>query len=96
MPSAYIIANVQVTDPVQYEQYKRLSSLAMQAHGAEVCVRGGAVEVLEGDWQPERVVVLKFPSVEAARTFNQSPEYRQAQTARAGAALMRMVLVEGV
>ena len=96
MPSAYIIANVQVTDPVQYEQYRRLSTIAMQAHGAEVCVRGGAVEVLEGDWQPDRVVVLKFPSVEAARAFNQSPEYRQAQAARVGAALMRMVLVEGV
>ena len=47
--SAYIIANVLVTNPEQYEQYKALSALAMQAHGAEVCVRGGAVEVLEGD-----------------------------------------------
>src|SRR5438309_914633 len=59
MSSAYIIANVRVTDAAQYEQYKKLSSLAMQAHGAEVCVRGGAAEVLEGDWQPERIVVLK-------------------------------------
>lgn len=96
MPSAYIIANVQVTDPVQYEQYKRLSSLAMQAHGAEVCVRGGAVEVLEGDWQPDRVVILKFASVAAAKAFNASAEYEQARTARQGAAVMRMVVVEGV
>jgi uncharacterized protein (DUF1330 family) len=96
MPSAYIIANVRVTDPVQYEQYKRLSSLAMQAHGAEVCVRGGAVEVLEGDWQPDRVVILKFPSVAAAKAFNASAEYEQARAARQGAAVMRMVVVEGV
>ena len=96
MSSAYIIANVQVTDPVQYEHYKRLSSIAMQAHGAEVCVRGGAVQVLEGDWKPERMVVLKFPSVTQARTFYDSTEYAQARQARAGAAVMRMILVEGV
>ena len=93
--SAYIIANVRVTDPVQYEQYKKLSTLAMQKHGAEPCVRGGAVTVLEGDWQPDRMVVLKFPSVEQARRFYDSPEYRQARDARDGAAVMRMVLVEG-
>ena len=96
MSSAYIIANVHVTDATQYEEYKKFSSLAMQAHGAEVCVRGGAVEVLEGDWQPERLVVLKFPTVEGARAFYASAEYRLARDARAGAAVMSMVLVQGV
>ena len=95
MPSAYILANVQVTDPVQYEEYKRLSSIAMKAHGAEVCVRGGKVDRLEGDWTPDRVVLLKFPSVEAARAFNDSAEYGAARQARQGAAVMRMVLIEG-
>jgi uncharacterized protein (DUF1330 family) len=96
MSSAYIIANVTVTDPQQYEEYKKWSSAAMQAHGAEVCVRGGKVEVIEGDWQPDRLVLLKFPSVEAARSFDASPEYGKARAARQGAAIMRMVLVEGV
>jgi uncharacterized protein (DUF1330 family) len=96
MPSAYIIANVTVTNPEQYEEYKKWSSAAMQAHGAEVCVRGGKVEVLEGDWSPGRLVVLKFPTVEAARRFNESPEYGRARAARQGAAVMRMVVVEGV
>jgi len=96
VPSAFIIANVHVTDPQQYAQYRELAGLAMKAHGAEVCVRGGAVQVLEGDWQPERVVVLKFASVEKARAFYDSPEYRQAIKAREGAAVMRMVLVDGV
>ena len=96
MPSAYILANVQVTNPEQYEEYKKFSSAAMKAHGAEVCVRGGAVQVLEGDWTPDRVVLLKFPSVEAARAFNDSPEYALARNARQGAAVMRMVLIEGV
>ena len=96
MTSAYIIANVQVTDPVQYEEYKKWSSAAMQAHGAEVCVRGGKSETLEGDWTPDRLVLLKFPSVEAAHRFNDSPEYARARAARQGAAIMRMVVVEGV
>jgi uncharacterized protein (DUF1330 family) len=96
MSSAFIIAHVTVTNPQQYEEYKKWSSVAMQAHGAEVCVRGGKVEVLEGDWSPERLVVLRFPSVEAARRFNDSPEYGRARAARQGAAVMRMVVVEGV
>ena len=95
MPSAYIIANVSVTDPAQYEDYKKLSTLAMQAYGAEVCVRGGGIEVLEGDWQPERLAVLKFASAEQARRFEASPEYARARAARQGAAHMRMLLVEG-
>ena len=95
MPSAYIIANVTVPDPQQYEQYKIWSTAAIQAHGAEVCARGGRVEVLEGDWTPDRVVVLKFPSIDAARRFNDSPEYGRARAAREGAAVMRMVVVEG-
>ncbi|GAB3654973.1 DUF1330 domain-containing protein [Ramlibacter alkalitolerans] len=95
MPSAYILANVEVTDPQQYEEYKRLSTLAMKAHGAEVCVRGGAVQVLEGDWTPARTVLLKFPSLEKARAFYDSPEYGAAKKAREGAAVMRMVLIEG-
>jgi uncharacterized protein (DUF1330 family) len=96
MTSAYIIANVTVTNPVQYEEYKKWSSAAMQAHGAEVCVRGGKVEVLEGDWAPERLVILKFPTFAAAKAFDASPEYGKARAARQGAAIMRMIIVEGV
>ena len=96
MPSAYVIATVDVTDPVQYEEYKKLSTIAMKANGAEVCIRGGKVEVLEGDWNPARFVMLKFPSVETAHRFYHSPEYQAAKKAREGAADMRMIIVEGV
>jgi len=96
LPSAYILANVDVKDPAAYEEYKRLSTIAMKAHGAEVCVRGGKTEVLEGDWTPDRVVLLKFPSPEKARAFYDSPEYQAAKNAREGIAVMRMVLIEGV
>jgi uncharacterized protein (DUF1330 family) len=95
MTSAYLIANVDVTDPVQYEEYKRLSTIAMKAHGAEVCIRGGKVEVLEGDWAPSRFVMLKFESMDKARAFYRSAEYEAARKARAGAAVMRMIIVEG-
>jgi uncharacterized protein (DUF1330 family) len=92
---AYIIADVEVTDPTQYEDYKKLSTAAMQAHGAEVLVRGGRTEPLEGR-APHRVIVLRFPSVEAARAFYDSPEYARARAARAGAAIMNMFIVEGL
>lgn len=96
MPSAYVIANVDVTNPEQYEEYKKLSTIAMKAHGAEVCIRGGQVEVLEGDWNPSRFVMLKFPGMAEARAFYDSVEYQAAKAARQGAAVMRMIVVEGV
>ncbi|PWW48756.1 DUF1330 domain-containing protein [Melaminivora alkalimesophila] len=96
MPAGYIIASVTVTNPEQYEEYRKWSSEAMRVHGAEICVRGGKVEVLEGDWDPGRTVILKFPSFEAAKAFHDSPEYRKARAAREGAAIMRLVCVEGV
>ena len=96
MSSGYIIAYVDVSNPEQYAEYRKWSTEAMRVHGAEVCVRGGKVEVLEGDWNPGRTVVLKFPSFEAAKAFHDTPEYRRAREAREGAAIMRMVCVEGV
>ncbi len=94
--AAYLIAQVDVTDPRQYEQYKVLSSQAIAAHGAEILARGGEVQVLEGDVPPGRVVVLKFPDLAAARAFYDSAEYRLARQARAGAAVMRMIAVQGI
>ena len=96
MPSAYIIANVTVTNPEQYVEYRKLSTIAVQTYGAEFCVRGGAVEILEGDWTPDRVVVLKFASMENAKAYYHSVEYTAAIKAREGAAVMRMVVVEGI
>ena len=96
MPAGYLIANVRVTNPDQYAEYRKWSTAAFEAHQAEICVRGGAVEVIEGDWIPERVVIAKFPSVAAAKAFYDSPEYGKARAAREGAAIMRLVIVEGV
>lgn len=95
MNSAYIIANVNVTDPVQYEQYRLLSTAAIQEAQAQVLVRGGETQALEGQ-APNRTVILKFPSMSAAREFYESASYLQARKAREHAAEMTMYLVQGV
>lgn len=96
MSSGYIISSVTVTNPEQYAEYIKWSTAAIETHHAEICVRGGQVNVLEGDWHPGRTVVLKFPSFEAAQAFYTTTEYQKAKAAREGAAIMRMVCVEGV
>ena len=93
---AYIIVDMQISDLDQYKQYMAEAPAAVQAAGGEYLVRGGRFEVMEGDWQPDRVVIAKFPSMEAAKAFYDSAEYLKARQAREGAAIMRLVVVEGV
>jgi uncharacterized protein (DUF1330 family) len=95
MTKAYIIAQAEVADPVRYEEYKRLAQVAVERHGARYLVRGGAIDLLEGDWCPLRLVILEFDSMAAARAFYDSPEYRSAKAQRAGAATMNMLAVAG-
>ena len=95
MSYGYVIANIQVTDPVQIEEYRRFSSAAAEALGAEFIVRGGQQQVFEGQAYP-RTVVLRFPSYAAAQAFYESPEYRQARERRVGAAIFNLICVEGV
>lgn len=94
--AAYVIAIVEVTDPVKYEDYKKLTPGAIAKHGGRFVVRGGASATLEGDWRPGRIVVIEFPSLDAAKRFYDSPEYLEARRARAGAAAMQLIAVEGV
>jgi len=94
--SAYVIADITVTDPEMYRGYMALSGPAIAAFGGRFVVRGGSPVVLESDWEPSRMVVVEFDTVDQARAWYDSPEYREARDARAGAARMRMVLVEGV
>ena len=93
---AYILVDCEVTDPARYEAYKGLAPAAIARYGGRYLVRGGETVKLEGDWTPKRVVVLEFPTLEAARGFYDSPEYRAARAARIGAANMNMIAVAGV
>jgi uncharacterized protein (DUF1330 family) len=96
MPATYLLADVTVTDAQKMAQYREWSSRAMAEHGAEVLVRGGPIDVLEGPWSPTRLVLLRFASHSAARAFYDSQTYTHARSLREGAGVMRMVLVEGV
>jgi uncharacterized protein (DUF1330 family) len=94
--AAYVIADIRVNDPVQYEEYKRLAAPTVAAHGGRYVVRGGAAETLEGDWVPERVVVLEFPSAEQAKQWWSADTYEAAKVIRRASAESRLILVEGV
>ena len=94
--SAYIIADVTVTNEEQMQRYREWSSRAILEHEAEVLVRGGRVVPLEEDWTPSRVVVLKFKNLDAAQAYYHSETYTQARKVREGAGSIRMFAVEGV
>ena len=93
---AYLLVDCEVTDPARYEIYKTMAPPAIAKFHGRYLVRGGATTLMEGSWAPNRVVVLEFPDADAARRFYDSPEYRAARAARAGAAVMNMLLVEGI
>ena len=93
--AAYIIARILVTDPTQYEEYKKLSPAAAAAFGGEFIVRGGETETLEGAEETRRLVVVRFDSMDQARAFYRSEQYQAAKAAREGAAEAQFVLVDG-
>ena len=93
MTKAYVIADIEVTDPDAYEDYKRLSTQAAELYGARFLVRGGAAERLEGDREPQRLVLLEFEDEGAARRWYDSPEYAEARAIRQEAASTRFLLV---
>jgi uncharacterized protein (DUF1330 family) len=93
--AAYVIADVEVTDPAKYEDYKKLTPGAIAKHGGRFVARGGQTATLEGNWRPGRVVIIEFPTFEQARNFYTSVEYTAARRARAGAATMKMIVVDG-
>ena len=93
---AYVIARVNVTDPDKYKGYKSLTQAAIVKNGGKFLVRGGPVVTMEGDDESRRIVVVEFDTVEAAKAFYDSPEYREARDARENAADLQMIVVEGV
>lgn len=97
MPAAYLIVEMNITDPERYKEYMARAPAAVKAAGGEYLVRGGRHETLEGDWKPHRVAMLRFPSYEAAKAFYDAEMYREARKHRAGTTeYFNMVLVEGV
>ena len=94
--AAYLILDLHVKDPEEYAAYRERAPATLEAYGGRYLVRGGPHEVVEGDWNPERVVVVEFPSAERAREWYASPEYQEIVDMRKRAAPSQCVLVEGV
>jgi uncharacterized protein (DUF1330 family) len=92
---AYVIGDIEVTDPAVYDDYRKQVLATIEKFGGRFAVRGGAVEPLEGGWAPKRVVVVEFPTLEQARAWYRSPEYAPLIRLRQKASRGRLVLVEG-
>ena len=93
--SAYLIARVEISDPEQYSKYIAAAPTVVEQYGGRFVVRGGDVTILEGPTGDARWVVVEFPSIDAATTFYDSPEYTAARALRAGAAKGEFVVLDG-
>lgn len=94
--AAYVLVDIGQTDPERAARYRAMSGPSVERHGGRFLARGGAIRVLEGDWQPDRLVIIEFTSVQAAQAWFDSEDYRQARSVRARAGVWRMVVVDGV
>jgi uncharacterized protein (DUF1330 family) len=93
---AYVIVETEIYDPEQYGSYQAASPDAVHSGGGRFVVRGGELAVLEGGWDPSRLVILEFPDLESAKKWYVSPQYEEAKRLREGAASLRMVAVQGL
>ena len=94
--TAFVIVDIDVHDPVGYEEYKKLAPAAVAHYGGKYIARGGKTETLEGDWSPSRLVILEFENSEQAKKWLYSEEYREARKMRHATAHSKMVVIEGV
>jgi uncharacterized protein (DUF1330 family) len=94
--AAYVIVDIVVIDQKMYDEYKLLSPAIVAAYGGKYLARGGKTEVLEGDWTPNRLVILEFPSFEQANSWFNSPEYAHPKEMRQLSTRTNMVVLEGV
>jgi uncharacterized protein (DUF1330 family) len=93
--SAYVIAEIEITDPDVYEDYKKSVAASLSAYGGKFLARAGACVALEGSWQPPRLVVIEFPSMARAKQWWASPEYSEPKSQRQRSANTRMIVVDG-
>ena len=94
--TAFVIVEIEVNNPEGYEKYKKIAPKPIAEYGGKYIARGGKVENLEGDWKPNRIVILEFESVDKAKNWLDSEEYREAKALRHEHATSKMIVVEGV
>ena len=93
---AYLILDITVNEPDLFEEYKKLAPVTIEAYGGKYLARGGTAEALEGDWTPNRVVILEFENAATAKKWLESPEYGEARAMRQKAATSHVIVVDGV
>ena len=93
---AYLIAEIDVTDAAAFEEYRKKVPATIEKYGGKYIVRGGKTEALEGGWNPKRMVVLEFPSLEQAQKWYRSADYAPLITLRQKGSKGKVILVEGV
>jgi uncharacterized protein (DUF1330 family) len=94
--AAYVVVDVQVKDPVRYEEYRKTVAATLQAYGGRFLARGGKVEQLEGSWSPKRLVIVEFPDLATAKAWWSSTEYAGPKAVRQSASHTEMIVVEGI
>jgi uncharacterized protein (DUF1330 family) len=94
--AAYLVVNVTVKDAKRYDDYKPLASASIAQYGGKYLARGGHSEALEGNWKPNRMVILEFPSAEKAKQWWSSTDYADAKAIRQSCSYTELVLVEGL
>ena len=94
--AAYVIIHDEIHDQALFAQFRERVAATIQASGGRYLVRGGAIEVMDGDWKPDRIVVVEFDSADRARDWFNSPEYNEIKEIRMKAATASVVVVEGV
>jgi uncharacterized protein (DUF1330 family) len=94
--AAYVIVQVDVKDPVRYDDYKTMVPPSLAKYGGRFLVRGGKTHTLEGGWAPKRFVIVEFPNVEQAKAWWASPEYAEAKALRHATAESMMIVAEGI
>ncbi|MDH3440097.1 MAG: DUF1330 domain-containing protein [Gammaproteobacteria bacterium] len=93
--NAYLVVDIDVTDPEQYQGYVKKAPAFVEKHGGKYIVRGGDTKLVEGDWHPGRFVVVEFPSRERAQAFLDDSEYQAVADIRRASTSSNMILVEG-
>ena len=94
--SAYLIAEIEVTNPETYEEYRRQVAPTVERYGGRFLVRGGAIHGLEGQWNPKRLVVIQFSDMAGLREWYQSDEYDRLKRIRQSSSTGKVLAVEGV
>ena len=94
--AAYVIVQVDVKDPVRYDDYKKMVPSSIEKFGGRFLVRGGKTHTLEGNWSPKRFVMVEFPDVDRAKAWWASPEYAEAKALRQATSDSMLIVAEGI